>query len=250
VIGTRNNSGYGKQFTEKLINDLSASSVTVISGLAFGIDALAHKASLKHGLPTVGVLAHGLDQVYPVEHAQLAKDMVREGGGLLTEFFSGTKPDRHNFPSRNRIVAGMSDATIVVESGDRGGSLITAELANSYNRDVFAVPGKTTDSRSSGCNTLIKNNKAVLLTSAADLLAAMGWDDNRAARPKIQKEMFLELSANEQAIVTILEEADMVDIDTLRFRSGLTSSAVAAALLNLEIQNAILSLPGKQYRLS
>ena len=249
VIGTRNNSNYAKHFTDKLIADLSDAKVTIASGLAFGVDGLAHKAALCYGLPTVGVLAHGLDQVYPGEHAQLAKDMIKEGGGLLTEFFSETKPDRHHFPSRNRIVAGMSDATIVIESGDRGGSLITADLANGYNRDVFAVPGKTTDAKSTGCNSLIKTNKAMLLTGAADLLAVMGWENNREARPKVQKEMFLELSSNEQLIVTILEGNSAVDIDTLKFRSGLSSSAVAEALLSLEIQNAILSLPGKQYRL-
>ena len=162
VIGTRNHTEYGKQLTENLINDLAASNITVVSGLAYGIDALAHKAALKNNLPTIGVLAHGLDQVYPPLHAGLAKDMIKNNGGLLTEFRSYTTPDKHNFPTRNRIVAGMSDATIVIETGIKGGSMITAELANSYNKDVFAFPGKTTDSKRAGCNYLIKSNRQVV----------------------------------------------------------------------------------------
>ena len=176
VIGTRSHTDYGKQITEKLIEDLAEQNVVVISGLAHGIDAIAHKAALKNNLLTVGVLAHGLDQVYPAQHTRLAKDMLKSGGGLLTEFRSKSKPDKHNFPTRNRIVAGMSDATIVVETGIKGGSMITAELANNYNKDVFAFPGKVTDTKSAGCNYLIKNNKAVLLTDAQELIELMSWE--------------------------------------------------------------------------
>src|SRR6185369_9319070 len=164
IIGTRNHTDYGKQLTEKLIKDLESFQPLIVSGLAFGIDALAHKAAIRSQLATVGVLAHGLDQLYPPEHSSLAREMVRSGGGLLTEFRTQIKPDKHNFPIRNRVVAGMSDAIIVVETGIKGGSMITAELANGYNRDVFAYPGKVTDPKSAGCNYLVKNNKAVLLT--------------------------------------------------------------------------------------
>ncbi|HVK97894.1 MAG TPA: DNA-processing protein DprA, partial [Flavisolibacter sp.] len=164
IVGTRSNSDYGKAFTEKLIKDLSKHDILIISGLAYGIDAIAHKASLKNGLKTVGVVGHGLDKIYPADHATLAKEMIKNGGGVLSEFFSGTKPDKHNFPLRNRIVAGISDATVVVETSIKGGSMITAKLADGYNRDVFTVPGRTTDKVSMGCNHLIKYNKALLLT--------------------------------------------------------------------------------------
>src|SRR4030095_2785581 len=166
IIGTRNHTEYGKQQTEKLVKELSSQNILVVSGMAFGIDSIAHKTAYKHNLATVGVLGHGLDQIYPPEHSHLAKEMLKHGGGLLTEFRSNTKPDKHNFPTRNRIVAGMSDATVVIETGEKGGSMITAELANGYNKDVFALPGKVTDNKSAGCNFLIRNNKAMLLTDA------------------------------------------------------------------------------------
>jgi DNA processing protein len=250
VIGTRNHTDYGKQLTEKLITDLAELNITVISGLAYGIDGIAHKAAIKNNLPTVGVLAHGLDQVYPSQHAALAKDMIKQHGGLLTEFRSKTNPDKHNFPARNRIVAGMSDATIVIETGIKGGSMITAELANGYNKDVFAYPGKVTDSKSGGCNYLIKNNKAVLLSDAQELIEAMSWGENlQQARGKKQKELFIELSPEEKIIVNILKEKEGTHIDEINQRSGLSSSAVAAAILGLELQNAVVSLPGKLYRL-
>jgi len=252
IIGTRNHTDYAKQVTDTLVKDLAGQQVTVISGLAFGVDALAHKAAVRNGLPTIGVLAHGLDQVYPPEHTGLARDMIKHGGGLLTEFRHKTKPDKHNFPSRNRIVAGMSDATIVIETDIKGGSMITAELANGYNKDVFAIPGKTSDTKSTGCNHLIKTNKASLLTGAKDLLETMGWYDKRSQKEKnkIQKELFIELSPDEKAIVNILKEEDPVHIDAINLQSGLSSGAVAAAMLNLELQNVIVSLPGKLYRLS
>ena len=191
VIGTRSNTDYGKQMTELLIKELAPFSIVVVSGLAYGIDAIAHKSAIKNNLPTIGVLAHGLDQIYPLQHAGLAKEMAKNSGGILTEFRSNTKPDKHNFPIRNRIVAGMSDATIVVETGLKGGSIITAELANGYNKDVFAVPGKVTDSKSAGCNHLIKSNKAVLLTDAADLIAYMGWKKRQKSSRINRKKNFL-----------------------------------------------------------
>jgi DNA processing protein len=249
IVGTRTYTEYGRQFTEKLVKDLSEQNITIISGLAFGIDAFAHKAALKNDLPTVGVVGHGLDKIYPSDHAGLAKDMIKNGGGILSEFFSGTKPDKHNFPLRNRVVAGLSDATVLVETNIKGGSMITANLADAYNRDVFAVPGRTTDTKSSGCNHLIKNNKAILLTDADELLEVMGWKERSKTKTKKQKELFIELSAEEKQIIQLLQEKDSVSIDEINLSSGLSSSTIAAAILNLELQNVVASLPGKMYKL-
>jgi DNA processing protein len=248
IVGTRSNTEYGKQFTEKLVKDLSEYGVLIISGLAFGIDATAHKAALKNNLPTVGVVGHGLDKVYPYENTGLAKEMVKDGGGMLSEFFSGTDPDKHHFPLRNRIVAGLSDATVVVETNIKGGSMITAKLADAYNRDVFAVPGRTNDKASSGCNHLIKYNKAILLTDADELLEILGWKERKKEK-KQQKELFIELSADEKQIIQLLQEKELVHIDEINLQSGLSSSAAAAAILNLELQNVIATLPGKMYKL-
>lgn len=248
IIGTRSNSDYGKYVTEKLVKELAGTDVLIVSGLAFGIDALAHKAAIKHELPTVGVLGHGLDIIYPSEHTSLAKNMVREGGGLLTEFTSNAKPDKHHFPARNRIVAGMSDAVIVVETGLKGGSMITAELANSYNKDVFAYPGKVSDSKSAGCNYLIKSNKAMLLTDTQQLLDMMGWADAHK-QAVLQPELFVTLGDHEQQLALLMRQKESVHIDELNLHSGLSSSAVAAAVLNMELQGVIQCLPGKRYRL-
>lgn len=250
IVGTRNNTDYGKQVTENLITELAEQNILIVSGLAFGIDAIAHKSALKNNMATVGVLAHGLDKLYPTEHTGLAKDMLKKNGGLLTEFRSKSKPDKHNFPTRNRIVAGMSDATVVVETGIKGGSMITAELANGYNKEVFAIPGKIIDTKSSGCNYLIKSNKAALFTDAGDLLEAMNWLENKKTRTRKQKEILIELDENEKIIVNILKEKEAIHIDELNIKSNLNSSTVAAAVLNLELQNVILSLPGKLYRLA
>ena len=256
VIGTRNHTDYAKQVTDKLFKELSEGlnekeqNLIIVSGMAYGVDAIAHKAALKNDLPTIGVLAHGLDQIYPPQHSGLAKDMLKQGGGLLTEFKSKTKPDKHNFPTRNRIVAGMSDATIVIETSIKGGSMITAELANGYNKDVFAFPGKVTDSKSAGCNYLIKTNKAVLLTNAQELIELMSWEEkNQRPKNKIQKELFIELTKDEKIIIDILKEKESVPIDEINIKSGLGSSAVAAAILNLEFQSVVSSLPGKMYKL-
>lgn len=248
IIGTRNNTDYGRQFCEKLIADLSGRPVLVVSGLAFGVDAIAHKAALQNGLPTVGVLAHGLDTMYPTQHKSLARDMLANGG-LLTEFMQETKPDKHNFPRRNRIVAGIADATIVVETAVKGGSMITAELAYNYNRDVFALPGRTTDSKSAGCNYLVRHNRATLLTDAQQLVEALGWEKKKVS-PAVQRQMFINLSEQEQLIVDLLRTKEALHIDEIYLASGLSSSAVAAALLNLELQGFVLSLPGKMIRLA
>lgn len=248
IVGTRNHSDYGKQICEKFIEDLKAESILVASGLAFGIDTIAHKASLKNSLQTVAVLAHGLDRIYPVQNKTLAKQLT-EQGGLLTEFISNSNPDKQNFPKRNRIVAGMCDAVVVIESSKKGGSLITAELGNSYNKDVFAVPGRVNDLKSEGCNYLIQNNKAALINSADDFLEMMSWKSNPKTSVKKQRELFIELSPDEKIVVEILQQQDGIQIDQLYFKSGLSSSAVATALLMLEMQNVVVSLPGKVYKL-
>jgi DNA processing protein len=250
IVGTRHHSEYGRQLTEKLVKELAEQGLLVISGLAFGIDAIAHKAALKNGLPTVGVLAHGLDQLYPSEHAGIARDMLKKGGGLLTEFRKNSKPDRFNFPTRNRIVAGISDATVVIETGCKGGSTITAELANGYNRDVFAFPGRVTDLKSSGCNSLIRNNKAILITEAAELMELMNWAEQQKPAFSRQKNLFIPIDENEKKLVSILREKETVHIDQLNMESGLSTSMVAAALLSLELQNVVVSLPGKLYQLT
>jgi len=249
IVGTRNHTNYARQITEKLVRDLSAHQVLITSGLAFGVDAMAHKSSVKNNVPTVGVLAHGLDQIYPQDNYQLSRDILNHQGGLLTEFRSGSKPDKHNFPARNRIVAGMSDAVIVIETGIKGGSMITAELANGYNKDVFAIPGKLTDAKSAGCNELIRSSKAELLTDSDQLITAMGWAPKKKDK-KIQRELFIELSPDEKQIISILAEKDMSGIDEIHARSGLSSGSIAAAILNLELQNVIVSLPGKIFRLT
>jgi DNA processing protein len=245
IIGTRNNTEYGKQVTEKLISDLNEQEVLIISGLAYGIDAVAHKAAISNDLSTVGVLAHGLNVLYPSSHKALAKEMLLNGG-LLTEFGKNTKPDKHNFPKRNRIVAGMSDAVIVVETALKGGSMITAEIARTYNREVFAFPGRTCDNKSMGCNYLIKTKKSKLLVDADQLIEELNW---KKKKRKIQQELFVDLNDEEKQIVEILKEKESTHIDEIYLKTSLNSSSVAAAILNLEIQNVIASLPGKIYRM-
>jgi len=250
IVGTRSNTDYGKVFTEKLVKDLSTHNILIVSGLAFGIDSFAHKAAIKNNLKTIGVVGHGLDKIYPTEHTALAKDMIKEEGGILTEFFSGTKPDKHNFPLRNRVVAGLCDATVIVETNIKGGSMITAKLADAYNRDVFAVPGRTIDKNSGGCNYLIKNNKAILLTDAEELIDLMGWADKKSkVKSQKQRDLFIEMTVEEKIIVQLLQEKNAVAIDEINLQSGLTSSAVAAAILNLEFQGVVASMPGKMYKL-
>ncbi len=249
IVGTRNHSDYGKTICEKIVEELQNENVLILSGLAFGIDTIAHKSALKNNLSTVGVLAHGLDRIYPLQNKILAKQMT-ENGGLLTEFLSETNPDKQNFPKRNRIVAGMCDALIVIESGKKGGSLITAELANGYNKDVFAIPGKTSDIKSEGCNYLIKNNKASLITSASDLLEMMNWNPAAKTANKKQRALFIEFTADEKIVLDILQAQDNIQIDQLYFKSGLSSSAMASALLLLEMNGIVTSLPGKVYKMS
>jgi DNA processing protein len=250
VVGTRSASEYGHRWTEQFVADIAPLGVSIVSGLAFGIDAYAHKAALKEGLPTVGVVGHGLSRVYPAEHSGMARTMVRQGGGLLTEFMSDTAPDKHNFPLRNRIVAGITDCVVLVETAEKGGSMITARMADSYNRDVFAVPGRVGDKNSGGCNLLIRTQKAQLLTSAAELVNAMGWGESVKAPAVAQKALFPELTDEEKTIVELLQGSAPVQIDELNIRSGLRTSQVAVALLNLELKGIVSSLPGKRYQLA
>jgi DNA processing protein len=246
IVGTRSATGYGRAVCEELIRDLADTGVLIVSGLAYGIDTCSHKEALAKGLKTIGVLAHGLDRIYPGQNKRLAEKMLRQGG-LLTDFISGTKPDRENFPSRNRIIAGLSDATIVVEAAVSGGALITADIANSYNRDVYAVPGRWNDELSAGCNSLIRTNRAALIQSATDLKFMLGWEKDAAAKAPKQTELFVNLSPDEEVIVRILRENGVCGIDLLVMVSGLGSGKVATALLNLEMQTIIKGLPGKRY---
>ncbi|MDP3462032.1 MAG: DNA-processing protein DprA [Bacteroidales bacterium] len=247
VVGTRNASDYGRHLCEQLIEGLVKSNVLIVSGLAYGIDSCAHRASLKEGLPTVGVLAHSLDRIYPYMNKGLAEKMLLQGG-LLTEFLSGTIPDRENFPRRNRIVAGMCDAVVVVESAKKGGALITADIANSYNRDVFAFPGRVGDVYSEGCNYFIRTNRAALLESADNIRYLMGWDDPKN-KPSAQTKLFRDFSEDEEKIMSVLKLTQDIGIDDIMLNSELTASKVAAILLSFEFEGLVSALPGKRYRL-
>lgn len=247
VVGTRNCTEYGKQICEQLVEDLKDENLLVVSGLAYGIDIATHKACVKKNVATVGVMAHGLDRMYPQAHKEIAKKMVNHGG-LLTEFMSNTNPDRQNFPRRNRIVAGMIDALVVVETAENGGAIITALLADSYNRDVMAFPGNIHNTFSKGCNSLIKSNRAALIESANDLLEIMQWKTKEAPKAT-QRSLFIELEPEEQLLIDIIKDKQEIGIDDISFISQLTPSILAGHLLNLEFKGIIAALPGKQYRM-
>ncbi|HPS63874.1 MAG TPA: DNA-processing protein DprA, partial [Bacteroidales bacterium] len=248
IVGTRNATAYGKDVTRKFVEDLVDYNVLVVSGLAYGIDGCAHRQAVASGLATVGVLGHGLDTIYPWAHKPLAEKMVTQGG-LLTEFLSRTKPDRNNFPMRNRIIAGLCDAVVVVEAGVTGGALITAEIANTYNRDVFAVPGRVTDPVSEGTNTLIRTNRAALIQKAGDIAYLMGWNDEGKPVFAPQKKIFIELTREEERIVELLRPEGTLGIDELSVRLDIPMSRVSASLLNLEFEGVVKCLPGKRYSL-
>lgn len=237
---------YGKDFCNDLMVQLKerGHDVVIISGLAYGIDVAAHKAALKNKLPTYGVLAHGFDRMYPADHKDIATKMV-DGGGLISEFMHGIFPDKNNFVRRNRVIAGLSDATIVVESDIKGGSLITADLANSYNRDVFAVPGRIHDKYSLGTNKLIKSNRAAVIESVDDLEYIMGWE--ASSEPK-QTTLFHNFTNEEQLIIDAFASENQLNIDAICRSTGLTMSKVSALLLNLEFAGAIKCLPGKIFQ--
>lgn len=249
IVGTRHISEYGKDLCKKFCKELAeiVPDVLIVSGLAYGVDIHAHREALKAGLPTIGVLAHGLDRIYPSSHRDTAKEMVTHGG-LLTEYMTQTNPDKGNFVRRNRIVAGMADATIVVESAAKGGALITAQLSQDYNRDVFAFPGRTTDSYSEGCNQLIRRNGAALITSASDFAEAMGWSVPEA--PKIiQRKLFSELTAEQEAICKTLQGNEGKQINQIVVESNLPIQKVSALLFDLEMDGLVKALAGGRYRL-
>lgn len=251
IVGTRNATKNGQDFCQHFLKELAQQfpDLLIVSGLAYGIDICAHRAALQHGLPTVAVLAHGLDRIYPYTHRHTAIEML-QNGALLTEFPGGTKPDRHNFVRRNRIVAGMADAVVVVESGEKGGSLITADIADSYFREVFAVPGRTTDSFSAGCNRLIANNRAILLQNAEGFVQQMGWNTPAKQKPPKQRELFIDLNADEEKIFNVLNNVDSMQVNTLAIELDTPVSVLFMTLLELEMRNIVQALPGGVYKLA
>ncbi len=246
VVGTRTPDDYGKMLTEQFISELKNTGVLVVSGLAYGVDITAHRASLDNGLQTIGVLAHGLDRVYPGSHKSTAARMLQQGG-LLTDFMSGTNPDAVNFPKRNRIVAGMCDALVVVQSKKEGGSLITATIANSYNKDVFAFPGRAGDPLSEGCNGLIKRNKAAMIEHAADLKDAMNWNVTEKKKSKKQLPLLISLTKEEQVLAAVFHESKSLHLDEICYKASKSVSEASTLLLQLEFQGLIKSKPGKIY---
>lgn len=246
VVGTRAPTDYGRNTVDALIKVLSSIDVLIVSGLAYGVDTIVHRECVRQGIATVGVLGHGLDQVYPSSNRSLATEMLNKGG-LLSEFMHKTKPDRQNFPKRNRIVAGMVDAVIVIESGEKGGSLITAEIANSYNRDVFAFPGRTTDMGSMGCNQLIMTHRANLITSGADFIELMNWNPHLEKKKAIQTELFLSLAGKEKDLYDLILEREPIAIDDLIIESGQKASEVSATLFSLEMRGLVSPRPGKLF---
>jgi DNA processing protein len=250
IVGTRNATEYGIEQCRKIIRDLTENNhkVLIVSGLAYGVDAQAHMAALQYTQETVAVLAHGLHTLYPYAHRNLAA-RITETGALLTDFTAGDNPERNNFLKRNRIIAGLADATLVVESGKKGGALITAELAISYNRDVYAFPGRISDPMSEGCNMLIRENKAALVESFSDIEYFLGWDSkDKTAQPR-QARLFVELDENEQKIADELKKEDRLSPDILSIRTGMPVSKISATLLSMEFKALVSVLPGNYYHL-
>lgn len=249
IVGTRHATRYGEEVCQKLVEDLALiyPDLVIVSGFAYGIDICAHKAAINSGLHTVAVFGHGVEQVYPSVHTKYV-DRVLENGALVSEFPSNNKPNPGNFVSRNRIIAGLSDATVVVESGAKGGSLLTADMALSYNREVFAYPGRAGDTYSKGCNNLIKRNEAALIESAADLLYYMEWDPSNQPKP-IQKSLFISLTPEEEKVISMLSNSESISIDQLSRNLKMPVSKLSSLLLKLEFDGLVLSLPGKNYKL-
>jgi DNA processing protein len=245
VVGTRKISAYGKDSCEKIMEGLAAYSPLIVSGLAYGVDITAHRAALQNGMQTLGVIAHGMDRIYPSQHKKTATEML-EQGGLLTEHISGTNPDRENFPKRNRIVSGMCDAVLVIESKVSGGAMITATIANSYNRDVFAVPGRVDDAYSGGCNFLIKTNRAALVENADDIILSMQWDvEERKPKSSVQTNLFPTLSEQEMALYEFLKVNGKCSLDKICIELNLLSGKAAELLLTMELEGVVRSMPGK-----
>lgn len=245
IIGTRKPTVYGKSATEEIIDTLAPYDITLISGLAYGIDITAHKCCLQHDIPTIGVMGSGMGNIYPQSHTAIAQKMMAKGG-LITEFHYDTGPDAVNFPMRNRIVAGLCDVLVVIESGITGGSMITAALANDYNKDVAAIPGRKMDKYSAGCNHLIKNQQAHLIESGDDLIDLMSWN-TKTRQQSFQTDLFTQMDEREQKIYRLIVESGEKDIDTLAYESKSTPGELASILLTLEFKGAIRSLPGKKF---
>lgn len=251
IVGTRHATDYGKETCTQFIQELKEllPDTMIISGLAYGIDIQAHRTALNNEMPTVAVLAHGLDRIYPAIHRQTAIEMLKQGG-LLTEFTSGTIPDKQNFVKRNRIIAGISDATIVIESAEKGGSLITADIAESYHRDCFTFPGRINDIYSAGCNNLIRQNKAVLLQHAEDFVKAMCWNVENKKPKAIQRQLFPDLSPEEESIIRLLQKSpDGKQINTLVVESNIAINRLTGILFELEMKGVIRAMAGGMYKL-
>jgi len=251
VVGTRNATNYGKDNCEKIIKALAshAEKTVILSGLAYGIDICAHKAAIKYQLPTIAVLGHGFHLMYPAQHRKYAEEIMHHGG-LISEFTSQSVMDPKHFVRRNRIIAGMADATLVMESANKGGSLTTADIANSYNRDVFAFPGRVGDVYSQGCNHLIKTNQAHLIESVSDLEYILGWENQLEKNKDVQTKMFVELSSDEELIISLIKESGKLGIDMLSVKAKLPMSKVSSLLLKMEFEGLVRAHPGKIYSLS
>ncbi|MEO9967847.1 MAG: DNA-processing protein DprA [Reichenbachiella sp.] len=246
IVGTRNATEYGRQTTQKIVEDLAGYDAVIVSGMAYGIDITAHRAALKNNLPTVAVLAGGLDRIYPAAHRQVAEEMLADGA-WMSEYLPGVKPDPHHFPMRNRIIAGMSEALVVVEAANKGGALITANIAHSYDREVFAVPGTLQNKYSEGCNGLIRSQKANIYTSVADLNYLLGWEKGEV-KPAKTKIDISELKAAEQKIMRILIDSKSgLQLDELSWKTQMSINETVSSLLSLEFEGAVKSLPGKVY---
>ena len=246
IVGTRRMTSYGAAFITEFMEAIAPLDPVIVSGFAYGVDIAAQCAAIEHNLQTVGCLAHGLNQIYPKGHSKYMSQ-VEKNGGFMTEFWSSSNPDRENFLKRNRVIAGMAEATIVVESAEKGGSLVTADIAHSYNRDVFAVPGRFTDKYSLGCNTLIKQQKAHVLTSAADLIYMLGWKVTEKQEDRIQKQLFVELDETEKSIYQYLQLNGKQLLDTVAFECDLPIFKTSSSLLNMEMKGVIRPLPGKLF---
>lgn len=247
IVGTRSMTNYGRDFCRQLIEDLTVYNPMIISGFAYGVDICAHKAAIKNKLQTIGVLAHGFDQIYPKSHKKYVHQ-VNEHGGFITEFFHDANLTRENFLKRNRIIAGISKATVIIESAKKGGSLVTADIANSYNRDVFAVPGKVNDLMSKGCNDLIQQNKAHLLQSAEDIIQMLNWDLPTTSTP-MQKQLFVELTKDEQKVYDFLQKNGQQLLDVIALETEIPVYQLATILLQMELKNVIKPLPGKMFKI-
>ncbi len=245
IVGTRKMSSYGRNFCNQLVEDLKSYNPIIVSGFAYGVDICAHKAAMNNNLQTIAVLAHGLENIYPKTHKKYIHK-VNNNGGFITEFWHNEQPMRENFLKRNRIVAGLSKATIIIESAEKGGSLVTADIANSYNRDVFALSGRTTDVYSKGCNNLIKNNQAHLLTSAEDIVKMLNWDLPKAAKP-IQSELFINLNETEQKIYDYLQKNGKQLLDDIAINCELPIYQLSSTLIQLELKGVVKPLPGKMF---